>query len=218
LEEDILKAKDNIANVPEIKAIEYVSKEQAKETFVKKHENDPNLIAAVEEVGGNPFLASLNISAFEASQYTAIASLLESSNFKDLIEKVDYYQRKPIIERIFSLTSLLNKSGIIFSIILRLYQNTLHDYLLLPKLESLSRELAFSESYLIFPNLLFLLSIFPNFHRPSHALPCLPLLRFSQTLYCAETSIRFVLAKTVMFKIMPPFIWQINMALWWVMV
>ncbi len=118
LEEDILKAKDNISNVPEIKEIEYVSREQAKETFVKKHENDPNLITAVEEVGGNPFLASLNISAFEASQYTAIATLLESSNFKDLIEKVDYYQRKPIIERIFSLTSLLNKTGIIFSVIL----------------------------------------------------------------------------------------------------
>ncbi len=118
LEEDILKAKDNISNVPEIKKIEYVSREEAKEIFVKKHENDPDLIAAVEEVGGNPFLASLNINAFEASQYTAIANLLESSNFKDLVEKVDYYQRKPIIERIFSLTSLLNKSGIIFSVIL----------------------------------------------------------------------------------------------------
>lgn len=118
LEEDILKIKDDISNIPEIKEINYISREEAKETFIKKHENEPDLITAVEEVGGNPFLASLNIGAFEASQYTAIANLLESSDFKNLIEKIDYYQRKSIIERIFSLTSLVNKSGIIFSIIL----------------------------------------------------------------------------------------------------
>jgi len=119
-EEDVLKVKEEISSIPEIKEVQYVSEEEAKNTFVKKHEKESALMEALTEVGGNPFLPSLNITAFEASQYTAITNLLETSNFKDLIEKVDYYQRKPIIERIFSLASLLDKTGIILSIILGL--------------------------------------------------------------------------------------------------
>jgi len=39
-------------------------------------------------------------------------------SYKDLIEKVDYYQRKPVIERIFALTSGTGKVGIFLSIVL----------------------------------------------------------------------------------------------------
>jgi cell division transport system permease protein len=73
---------------------------------------------SLEEVGMNPFLASLNIKAFEASQYQAVANFLENTDFENKIEKIDYYQRKPVIERIFSLTSNLNKFGIGFSVVL----------------------------------------------------------------------------------------------------
>jgi cell division transport system permease protein len=117
-ETDILNFKEKIAEIPEIKEIKYVSKEAALEDFIEKHKDDPVLIESLEELGMNPFLASLNIRAFEASQYEAIASFLESSNFTSIIEKVDYYQRKPVIERIFSLTSNLSLAGIILSIIL----------------------------------------------------------------------------------------------------
>jgi len=45
-------------------------------------------------------------------------NFLENSNFKDQIDGVDYCKRKPVIEKIFSLTSLFNKTGIFLSIIL----------------------------------------------------------------------------------------------------
>lgn len=117
-EEDILKIKDEIAAIPEVKNVEYVSKSEALNTFTQNHKDEPLLMESVAEVGVNPFLASLNIKAFTASQYQAVADFLGNARYQSAIEKVDYYQRKPIIDRIYNLTSNLNKAGIMFSIIL----------------------------------------------------------------------------------------------------
>jgi len=120
-EEDILKVEKEISKIPEVKNVKYVSKEEALESFVQRHKDEPVLMESLEEVGGNPFLAALNIRAFQASQYQAVANFLDdtlSPSFKDLVEKVDYYQRKPVIERIFALTSGAGKAGISLSIVL----------------------------------------------------------------------------------------------------
>ncbi len=116
-EEDILKVKDELSKIPEVKTIDYVSREKAKEIFIQRHQDNPVLMESLEEVS-NPFLASLNIKAFEANQYQAVVNFLENPTFKEMIEKVDYYQRKPLIERIFSLTSFFDKTGIILTLLL----------------------------------------------------------------------------------------------------
>jgi cell division transport system permease protein len=116
--EDILNVKEGLAEIPEVKEVKYVSKEQALADFVERYKDDPLLMESVEEVGGNPFLASLNIRAWQASQYQAIANLLERQQFMGLIEKVDYFQRKSVIDRVFSLTSTFNRTGIFFSFVL----------------------------------------------------------------------------------------------------
>jgi len=117
-EEDILELEKDVVEIPEVKDVEYVSQEEAFQAFTKRHQDNPVLMESLEEVGVNPFLASLNIKAFKASQYESIVLFLENPDFENIIEKVDYYQRKPVIERVFSLTSNLNTSGIIFSVIL----------------------------------------------------------------------------------------------------
>jgi len=63
-------------------------------------------------------LASLNIKAGQADQYAAIANFLEKAPFKNLIQKTDYYQRKLVIEKIFSVTSAINHTGVVLSLIL----------------------------------------------------------------------------------------------------
>ena len=118
LPENILGAKSEISKIPEVKDVEYISSDEALERFIEKHKNDPVLMESLTEIGENPFAASLNIKAWQASQYEQVVSFLENGPFKDLINKVDYYQRKPIIEKVFSITTAVNKTGIIFSIIL----------------------------------------------------------------------------------------------------
>lgn len=117
-EKDIINLKEEISKIPEVKNVEYISSEMVFDDFVKKHESDPVLMESLNELGGNPFLASLNIKAFEANQYEAIANFFKKTEIENLIEKIDYYQRKSVIDKIFSLASIIKNGGIILSLLL----------------------------------------------------------------------------------------------------
>lgn len=119
-EQDILAVKDEIIKIsPNIKSIEYVSKEQALALFNEKHQDSAVLQKSLEEIGDNPFLPSLNITTNgDPAQYEEISSTLQVSNFADLIYKVDFLQKKDTIEKIYSLTSNINKFGISLGAIL----------------------------------------------------------------------------------------------------
>lgn len=117
-EDQIMDVSAEIANISEVKEIEYVSKDEALETFIEKHKDDPVLIESLAEVGYNPFLDALNIKAWEASQYEQVATFLETGPFQSLIDNVDYFQRKPVIDKVFALTSGINKIGLFFGIVL----------------------------------------------------------------------------------------------------
>lgn len=118
LEEDILKIKDDIAQIPEVKDVEYVSREECLETFVERHKDDPLLMESLTELGINPFLPVLNIKAWQASQYSAIVGFLEKDVPAEMIEKIDYYQRKPIIETLSKITADIKRIGILLSLTL----------------------------------------------------------------------------------------------------
>ncbi len=118
-EEDILKLKTEISQFSqEVQDVKYVSREEALQTFTEKHKNDSFLISALEEVGENPFSASLNIIMKAPFQYDKISGVLENGEFRELVEKIDYYQKKPIIDKVFSTISVIDKVGIGLSIIL----------------------------------------------------------------------------------------------------
>lgn len=118
--EDIFKIKDEISKIPEVRSINYVSREEALEKFIKKHQDDSRLMEALTEVGGNPFLAALNIKVWKEGQYGRIINFFEQPSLKAAVEKIDYYQRKAIIEKIFSITNTINNIVIILILIFTL--------------------------------------------------------------------------------------------------
>lgn len=118
--DDILNIKDELSKMPEVKEIIYISREEALDKFTERHKDDEAIMGSLEELGRNPLLASLNIRAWEATQYASISSFIANSSFNDLVAKVDYQQKKSSIDKIFSLTDGLNMAGVIFSIIFAL--------------------------------------------------------------------------------------------------
>lgn len=119
-EQDILNVKDKIVKMsPDIKKIEYISKDQALAIFNENHKDNPVLAQALQEVGDNPFLPSLNITTNgDPAQYASISNILETSDFSELIDKVDYSQKKDIIGKVYSIISNINTFGIILGAIL----------------------------------------------------------------------------------------------------
>lgn len=118
LEQDILEVKQTLEDFSEVKKVEYVSKEQALANFADKHEHDVVLMESLNELGVNPLPASLNIMAKEASQYAAVSRFLEQGQFNNLITKIDYFEKKPVIEKIFAIGDGVNRAGFALCVIL----------------------------------------------------------------------------------------------------
>lgn len=116
--EDILAIKAALADIPDVKSVEYVPKEKAFEEFSAKHEGEQVLIDSLNEIGKNPFLASLSVSAKQSFQYDKIIEFLNADSYKSMIERIDYFQRKPVIERLYAITDNVNRGGIIISLII----------------------------------------------------------------------------------------------------
>ena len=119
-EQDILDVKDEILKMsPNIKSIEYVSKEQALAIFNERHKDNPVLARALQEVGSNPFLPSLNITTSgDPLQYASVSNILQTSDFSKLIDKVDFSEKKDTIEKVYSVTSNINTFGILLGVAL----------------------------------------------------------------------------------------------------
>lgn len=123
-EADVLEMKENLEKLPEVAPpIVYVSREDALAEFRKKHANDEITLQALDELGDNPFGATLNIRAKEPSQYETIANFLDSNSALSeggdvIIDKVNYYQNKDVIDRLTRVINSANKLGFILTILL----------------------------------------------------------------------------------------------------
>lgn len=117
-EEKILDVRKELTKRPEVKSVEYISRDQALTAFKETYKNDEVIQKSLEEIGENPLEASLNIKVIEASQYAGVVAFLESNPFKGLIDKINYNQKEAIIMKLDSITRSIKKGGVILSLIL----------------------------------------------------------------------------------------------------
>lgn len=122
-EDDILEIKDSLVNIPEVKDVSYTSSDEAIEQFKEKHSDDYLTLQALDELDENPLGASLNIKAYDPSQYESISNYFESDitlskGALTIIDKIDYHQNKIVIDRLNSIISGAKKLGFIVSLIL----------------------------------------------------------------------------------------------------
>lgn len=110
-EDDILRIKSTLQGLPEVKNVDYVSKDEALAIFKDKHKNDPTIAQAIEQLNENPLLASLNIKARNPNEYPVIAGYLNNDSIKPFIEKVSYAQNAGIIDRLNKILSTAQKGG-----------------------------------------------------------------------------------------------------------
>lgn len=117
-DEEISKLRTELEGLSEVRAIEYVSQEEALVRFKERYQNNRVVLEALQEVEKNPLPPAFNIRAHQASQYAAISQFLENERFKPIINKVNYYENQQMIQRLFSLTNIISRSGLIVSLIL----------------------------------------------------------------------------------------------------
>ncbi len=121
--EQVLEVKVAVEALPEVLSVEYISREEALNTFKERHKDDQLTLQALEELEENPLGASIAIRAKDPSQYEVVAKFLEGHKAVQegesrIVEKVNYHQNKVVIDRLTNLTSAIERAGLIFSIFL----------------------------------------------------------------------------------------------------
>jgi len=111
-EEDILRVQGEIVRIPGIEKADYVSRERALEDFRLRYESDQTLMESLEEVGANPFPALLHVTADSPAQFEEVALMLERDDYRDMIYKLNYNERKENIGKIFAFTENAKKIGL----------------------------------------------------------------------------------------------------------
>ena len=122
-EDKIMSLKSSLEKLPEIAQVSYTSSEEALKLFRERHKNDYPTIQALDEIGENPLGAYLNVKAKEVSQYGSIANFMKSDNVLapssvSIIDKVNYYQNKLVINRLNTIISGAQKLGFLLTLLL----------------------------------------------------------------------------------------------------
>lgn len=115
---EIMAIKSSLEQMPEIKTVEYVSKEKALEKFKNEKQNDKIVIESLEELGLNPLQNFLNIKAKNQNDYKKIITDLENPEFKKLIDNINFEENKEVIATLTKVINGVRNTGAILSLIL----------------------------------------------------------------------------------------------------
>lgn len=121
-EVDIKEIESAVTKIPEVASVEYVSREDALINFRAKHAKDHLTLQALDELDDNPLGASLNIKAKDPSQYEAISKYfaqetLVSKQALTIVDKIDYYQNKLVIDRLTAIIAGAKTLGFAISLL-----------------------------------------------------------------------------------------------------
>lgn len=111
-EDQIFEVKKDLEGQPDVANVAYVSRDKALSEFKERHSQDELIQESLSELEFNPLAASLNIKAQDASQYASIAQFLEGNRFRNVIEKIDFYENQAVIDRIHNITSGVKSWGL----------------------------------------------------------------------------------------------------------
>ncbi len=116
-ENTIMAAKADLESYSEVKSAQYISKEQALADFKKNNAGEPVILQSLDEIGGNPLLASLVVRANDSSQYQNITEYIAKASFKDDVSRVNYVKNKEIIDRLNNIIKQSRKVGVSLALV-----------------------------------------------------------------------------------------------------
>lgn len=89
--------RSELENMPEVKELHYITPEQSLEQFKQRHKNDPLILKSLEELKENPLGATITLKFHDPSSYQKTLSVINRSEYKDLIQNQDFYDYQKLI-------------------------------------------------------------------------------------------------------------------------
>ncbi|MCX6745395.1 MAG: permease-like cell division protein FtsX [Candidatus Parcubacteria bacterium] len=116
-EDQVQNVQRYLQSLMQVKAVDYISKDQALESFKNKHKDNQQIIESLNELDKNPLGASLVIKAKSTNDYPVILEDLSDPQYNNLIESKDFDDHKQIIERITGITKRVSNGVFVIALI-----------------------------------------------------------------------------------------------------
>ncbi len=105
-DEIVKAARGYVLGLGQVKTVDVVAADEALAAFREEHQDDPLVLAALDEVGGNPIGTSLRVSARAAEDFAFIIQALESSpEFSSYIKDSNFSDSTSAIARLAAFTA-----------------------------------------------------------------------------------------------------------------
>lgn len=111
----VIDIQNELANMSEVRAIKYISKEDAVARFKEQNKGNQALLDSINDPSFS-LPSSLEIKVYNTSKLDQITSVLDSEKYKTAVEKISYKENKQIIDKLFRATNLTRQIGVIITI------------------------------------------------------------------------------------------------------
>lgn len=115
-ENSILALKSEISNLPDVKEVTYISKNQALENFKQTHSDNPEILEALKVLGTNPLSPSIVIKPKDLDNFDNLTNKLNAINNPN-IESRNFTNYKVMLGKINSITKKVYDAGLVLSTI-----------------------------------------------------------------------------------------------------
>lgn len=116
-DEQIKEVKEYVELFNDITSVEVISKEQVLAEFRTNHEQSPDIIASLDELGENPFGATLVIQTQTPGVYQKIIDSLQVPEYSSIIESKTFGDTELAITRIETITTQVERFSIALSLL-----------------------------------------------------------------------------------------------------
>lgn len=103
-EENVLFIREQISQFAEVKSVEYISAESALQYFMDEHKNDMLVTDALDQLSQNPLGPVLQVQATDINSYDMLLQNIKTLNLTNLVEDIDFQDRRLLISRLNQLT------------------------------------------------------------------------------------------------------------------
>lgn len=115
--EKVQHAVGYLKGLSQVRDVEIITSEEALILFQEQHANDQVVLSSLEEIGENPFGATLIIKAHAAEDFNFILEALNNPQFSEYIREKDFSNYTDIISRIQTITDRIKWLGVGLSLL-----------------------------------------------------------------------------------------------------
>ncbi len=115
-EDKIMSLKARLANLNNVQEVKYVSQAEALQSFQNRHQNNPEIMQALEQLDKNPLTSSLTVKPINPDNYDQLIEDLNKVQ-DPVIDSRNFQDNKELLNKINSVTKKINDIALAISLI-----------------------------------------------------------------------------------------------------